>query len=138
MINEELYEKVEQDNGDILLKRKKVEKEFERPKQGYSVFSGGQVCHGDWVEKCFKHFNFFPTKEAAEAHRENQRVFNAIGLACALVNPDGDCGDYSVYQNTFGEWRSDGPTEKAEPYLPRVSTREAAEKVCEVLTEWGL
>ena len=136
MINEELYEKVEQDNGDILLKRKKVEKEFERPKQGYSVFSNGNVYHRGWGG-CFEHFNLFPTREAAEAHGENQRVFNAIGLACALVDPDGGCGDWSPYKDSGGRWQL-SIIRKKETYLPRISTREAAEKVCEVLTEWGV
>jgi len=136
MINEELYEKVEQDNGDILLKLKKVEKESVKPlEEGYQVLTDGEASRFTYHD--IGNFNAFPAREAAQAHSKRQRVFNAIGQACALVDPNGGCGDYSVYQNTFGEWRSDDPA-AVDPYLPRVSTREAAEKVCEVLTEWGV
>jgi len=112
------------------------EKESVRPlEHGFGIYPSGEASSISVNSP--DHYSAFPTREAAQAHAKRQRVFNAIGRACALVDPDGCDGDYSPYKSIDGQWKPSSIRER-EPYLPRVSTREAAERVCEVLTEWGV
>ena len=128
----QLYKRIEKDGG-VCFVAVEAEKESIKPlESGYLLLDNGNASY---IDEGGEHFNAFTTKEAAQAHSTRQRVFNAIGQACALVDPDGGDGDYSVYFREKWTWQK---SSFMEPYMPRVLTRKAAEKVCEVLTEWGV
>ena len=88
--------------------------------------------------------NIFRTREAAEKAAVLVRRSNAIIRACMEVNPDFepdwtdiDQKKWSVYySHIYGNWTETPTVINYEP--AHVSTRKKAQKVCELLNQWGV
>lgn len=137
-IDQDLYEVINQDDGNILLKKRV---KFERPRAGYGVLFDGLVSEMN-SGRCFDFFNIFPTRETAKAHSERIKTLNAIALAVSLVEPDfvPDWRDghlkYSFARRKDGmHWTC---FNNNDPLKPVVSSKEKAGHVLELLDSWGV
>ena len=106
-----------------------------------SLYYGGDA----WDAATYTFFNFYETEELAEKAVPLMRRSNAIIMAKLLVDPyfEPDWGDkgqvkfYVYFKHSTDEWQECGSIGlNGEP--AHVSTREKAQQMCELLTEWGV
>lgn len=155
-MNEEIYTRVEHDDGRIEFIPKLVEKEDKDfvPVNGdnyhYPTDMGSvreYIYGGDKVDKALhKNFITYPTKELAEKASLLIKRNNAIVKACLLVDPDfvpnwndKDGKKYFVYYNHhYDKWYSQRFYPTFVISSSAVSSEEKAEEVIELLNKWGV
>lgn len=152
MIDENLYTKIEHDDGRIEFIPKQLQSDFIPRSDDYcwAVVSDGRVVYfkffNDVQGKAYLAFhNVYPNKVLAEKAAEYMHRSNAIIRACLLVDPDfvPDWGDtaqrkYTVcYGNRKSSWIHDY-TFSGDFGTCYVSTEEKAEQVISLLKKWGV
>ena len=145
------------DNGKCIEKEhvKPVPEKIDRFKPGigdqYAVINqDGSVFTSFWYactrqDALKDNFNLFEKASQAEKVSALLRVPRAVAMACVLVDPDykPDWGDTTAQKfrvfYTYGteRWTISVSCNYIQPH-PYVSTREKAEQVCALLTEWGV
>lgn len=125
------------------------EPKYWEPKEGtvyYYVTSEGDVTDITvGVEDSSLFHNIFQTRDQAKKAAEYMRRSNAIIRACLLVDPDfvSDWSDHTqakwgvFYSHEINSWIS-GCSCVVNENPCKVSTKEKAEEVCRLLTEWGV
>ena len=116
----------------------------------YAVRWDSKAAHLSWgndsFDQCtYDFFNCYETGELAEKAALLMRRSNAIIMAKLLVDPDfePDWDDsqqdkWSVYySNVNNKWTTSSHCRINNLVAP-VSTKEKAEQMCELLTEWGV
>ena len=152
-MNIDKYDKIEREDGVIILTPKKEDLDWFPGRDGYWFLEddgrvssrNNQMPSSRFVSDRLRHQNVFETKSQAEKASKLQRVSNAIIRACLLVDPDyepdwstGEIMKYLPYWScTSSSWVVDyyGCARKAPAH---VSTREKAEQVCALLTKWDI
>jgi len=117
----------------------------EKNKRYYTISEVGKCFPYNWGETKiellrFNNFNCFETKQQTEQVAKWQRQFNAVAMACSLVNK---CYDFSEDKkfglrknnNVWGYTLFSNETRQNEPH---VSTLEQVEQAIALLEEWGI
>lgn len=154
-MNIDNYDKIEQDNGDILLKKKAVDLDW-MPEIGDKLFyvdCDGAIEYEDYTasitEDLIFDFNVgYASEDQAEKAAELMRRSNAYIRACLLVDPDfvpnfeTDWGVESAFYSIHYRYKDSKhcicPRSLLNDCSAYVSTREKAEEVIKLLVKWGV
>jgi len=148
-MNIEKYDKVENEDGSILLTPKEVDKDwFPNGGDFHQVTAHGKVSHVNGRNTitagcALGHHNIFELEAVAEKAAKLQRVSNAIIRACLLVDPDytpyfeDDDTKHTVYY--CRQWNTTTSQGFCSIHAAaHVSTAEKAKEVAGLLTKWGV
>jgi len=132
-------------NEQVLIKVPKKKVRYEpKCEETYFYEYNGVVNQDTWNDHpldkdMFNNFNVFKTEGQANQVADWQRQFNAVAMACSLVNKDTEDEEvFRLYKSSNGCWDSlfwDLGLKHDEPY---VSSEEQADQAIKLLESWGV